>query len=152
MKFLTIDFTGLQNLGRKCHLFEFWRIPTNFWSLNLNPKSVFGNRVSIFHCCQFSLFLVKIWICELFSKFSDFLFFFKVTQIHMRQAPVRGSKSSKSRISLFSLVNMCVYWCVYTVPFGHREERYRPETWYRYSPRADLKLGFFFRKSDPEGG
>ena len=51
-----VHYTGLQDLDRKCHLFRFWRIPTNFWSLNPNPKSVFGYRVWILHCCQVCVF------------------------------------------------------------------------------------------------
>ena len=63
-------YTGIQILGRKCPLFGFWRIPTNFWSLNPNLKSVFGSLVWILHCCQFCVFKVKIYIFfELFSKF-----------------------------------------------------------------------------------
>ena len=51
--------------------------------------------------------------------------------------------SSRSRIFLFSLVNMCVCWSVYTVPFCHDEKRYRPGIWYTDSPRPYLKTFFF---------
>ena len=60
--------TGPRNLGQKCNIFGFWRISTNFWSMNLNPKSVFGYRVWILHGCQFCIFSGKIYIFNLVFK------------------------------------------------------------------------------------
>ena len=55
--------------------------------------------------------------------------------------------SSRSRIFLFSLVNMWLCLSVCTAPFGHKEKRYRPEIWYTYSHWPYLKMFFlFFRK------
>ena len=51
--------------------------------------------------------------------------------------------SSRSRIFLFSLVNMWLCLSVCTAPFGHKEKRYRPEIWYTHSPRPYLKTSFF---------
>ena len=52
--------------------------------------------------------------------------------------------SSRSRIFLYSLVNMLVCESVFTTHFGHNEKRYRPEIWYMHSPRPYLKMGLYF--------
>ena len=73
----------------------------------------------------------------------------EVNRIFLKLANFQNPReaSSRSRIFLFSVVNMLVCdsvcRCVCTAPFSHNEKRYRPQIWCTYSHRPYLKTFFF---------
>ena len=88
--------------------------------------------------------------------FKILIYSLELVERYYKQNPREAS--TRSKIFLFSLVNMsvglsvCGFVCLYGTSWP-RDKRYRLEIWYTHSPRANLKTGFlFFRKSEPEGG
>ena len=81
----------------------------------------YGNTVA-----EVILFLEE---CSVLGKFEE---------LYFNQNPRDGS--SLWRIFLFLHVNVSVGLYGTSLP---NEKRYRPEIWYRHSPRPNLKAGFF---------
>ena len=101
------------------------------------------------HLSMLAIFRRSVWIFDHFQN-SSALRSLWMTPYSVNQNPREAS--SRSRIYVFSLVNILVCWLVYPALFGHNEKRYRPEIWYKHSPRPYLKTCFFvFSKKWPWG-